>query len=110
MARNLDANEEYDPGRDTWTARRKLPTARSGIAGAVLRGRVHVFGGESPQGTFNQNEAYDPATDGWTTLAPMPTARHGLGAVTIGDAIYVVAGGPTPGGSQSPANERYEAG
>ena len=42
----------------------------------------------------------------WNWLA----ARHGLGAAAIGDAIYVVAGGPTPGGSQSPANERFDAG
>jgi len=36
-----------------------LPTARSGIAAAVLEGRMFVFGGEAPTGTFNQAEAYD---------------------------------------------------
>jgi hypothetical protein len=37
----------------------------------------------------------------------MPTPRHGLGAATVGEAIYLLTGGPTPGGSQSPANELF---
>jgi hypothetical protein len=37
----------------------------------------------------------------------MPTARHGLGAVAIGGRMFVIAGGPTPGGSSSPANEIF---
>ena len=36
-----------------------LPTARSGIAAAVLGPRLFVFGGEAPAGTFGQVEAYD---------------------------------------------------
>jgi hypothetical protein len=34
-----------------------MPTARSGIAAAVLEGRMFAFGGEAPAGTFNQVEA-----------------------------------------------------
>jgi N-acetylneuraminic acid mutarotase len=57
-----------------------MPTARSGIAAAGIEGRVFVFGGEGPAGTFNQVEAYDAGTNGWSSHARMPTARHGLGA------------------------------
>lgn len=119
-ARNLDVNESYDPSTDSWVRRAPLPTARSGIAAAVLtplprwHGRwapqykqILVFGGESPQGTFNEVEAYDPRFDRWSTLAPMPTARHGLGAAALEGRVYVVSGGPTPGGSYSAANEIY---
>ena len=38
-------------------------------------------------------------------MPTLPTARHGLGAVASGNRIYVLAGGPTPGGSQSALNE-----
>jgi N-acetylneuraminic acid mutarotase len=107
FGRNLDANEEYDPGTDTWTGRAPLPTARSGIAAASLGGRIFVFGGEGNEGTFDENEAYDPQTDTWETLEPMPTARHGLGAAAVGDTIYVIGGGQTPGGSVSALNEAY---
>jgi hypothetical protein len=37
----------------------------------------------------------------------MPSPRHGLAAVTLGDAIYVLAGGPTPGGSESALNQSF---
>jgi N-acetylneuraminic acid mutarotase len=87
--------------------RAALPTARSGIAVAVLDGRIFVFGGEAPMGTFDQVEGYDPATDRWTTWAPMPTPRHGLGAAAVGGRIFVISGGPRPGGSYSAMNEVF---
>jgi N-acetylneuraminic acid mutarotase len=105
--RNLAFNEEYDPATDRWRSLTPMPTPRSGIAAAVLGGRVFVFGGESTSGTFNQTESYDPAKDAWTTWTPMPTARHGLGAAVVGQSIYVISGGPTPGGSFSSANEAF---
>jgi N-acetylneuraminic acid mutarotase len=84
-----------------------MPTARSGIAAAVLEGRVFVFGGEAPAGTFNQAEAYDPKSNSWNGHAPMPTTRHGLGAAAAARRIYVISGGPTPGDSVSTANEIF---
>jgi len=107
FGRNVDATEEYSPETDAWTPKAPLPTARSGIAAAVLGGRIYVFGGEGSEGTFDENEAYDPETDSWETLEPMPTARHGLGAAVVGDTIYVIGGGETPGLSVSGANEAY---
>jgi len=84
-----------------------MPTARSGIAAAVLEGRMFVFGGEAPSGTFNQAEAYDAKSNGWGRHARMPTARHGLGAAAVAGRIYVISGGPTPGDSVSAANEIF---
>ena len=84
-----------------------MPTARSGIAAAVLGGRMFVFGGEASAGTFNQVEAYDAGSNGWSSHARMPTARHGLGAGAVAGRIYVISGGPTPGASASAANEIF---
>jgi N-acetylneuraminic acid mutarotase len=95
-SRNLASNEAYDPATSTWEQGAPTPTARSGIAAAVLADRMFVFGGEAPAGTFNQVEAYDARSNGWGSHPPMPTARHGLGAVAVGGKIYVVSGGPTP--------------
>jgi N-acetylneuraminic acid mutarotase len=110
FGRNLSANEGYAPHRqdaDEWQSRALLPTARSGIAAALHKGRIYVFGGEESAGTFDENEVYNPATDTWETLEPMPTARHGLGAAVVGDTIYVIGGGETPGLSVSGANEAF---
>jgi N-acetylneuraminic acid mutarotase len=97
---NSDLHHAYDPATDAWRPRAPLPTARSGVAAAVLGGRMFVFGGESGAGVFPENEAYDPATDTWTTMAPMPTPRHGTGGAVVGNAIYVPAGGLVTGGSR----------
>ena len=105
FARNLSENEEYDPRTDTWAKKAHLPTPRSGIAAATVKGRIYVFGGEETGGTFDTNERYSPGTDSWETIPRLPTARHGLGAVALGDRIYTLAGGPTPGGSSSAVNE-----
>jgi len=108
FSRNLDDNESLTDPED-WAP---LPTARSGIAAAtccevLLEQRIYVFGGESPDGTFDTVEAYDPWTDQWQTLPPMPTARHGLGAAVVDGTIYVIGGGPTPGLSVTGANEAF---
>ncbi|MBI4278354.1 MAG: galactose oxidase, partial [Armatimonadetes bacterium] len=103
----LDVNEEYDPAANAWRPRAPLPTHRSGIAAEVLGGRIYVFGGEAPEGTFKENEEYDPAADRWTARAPLPTPRHGLAAVRLADRIHVIGGGPRPGGTYSAANEVF---
>lgn len=70
---NTDLHDVYDPATDTWRLRGPPPAPRSGIAAALLGGRIFVIGGEDGGGVFFQNEAYDPATDTWATMAPMPT-------------------------------------
>ena len=59
------------------------------------------------EGTFDENQAYLVDTGAWLDMPPLPTARHGLGAVVLGNRIYVMAGGPTPGGSQSAVTEVF---
>jgi hypothetical protein len=106
-SQNLAITEAYDPRADSWTRVADLPTARSGITAGVIRGRVYVFGGEAPEGTFRANEAYLSDLDRWQTMAPMPTGRHGLGSAVVNDRLYVIGGGPTPGGSFSNVNEVF---
>ncbi len=105
--RNLNVTEVYDPAANRWRRRAPIPTARSGITAAALGGRIFVFGGEAPAGTFDEVEAYEPETDRWTAWKPMPTGRHGLGAAPAGGRIYVISRGPRPGGSYSAQNEVF---
>jgi len=53
------------PAANRWGRRAPLPTARSGIAAAILDERVVIVGGEAPIGTHNEVEAYDPKTNDW---------------------------------------------
>jgi N-acetylneuraminic acid mutarotase len=76
-----------------------MPTARSGIAVAVMDGKLFVFGGERVGGTYDTAEAYDPETNTWATLTPMPMSVHGIGAVAIGETIYIPGGATLNGGT-----------
>jgi N-acetylneuraminic acid mutarotase len=98
---NTGALEAFDVAAGRWTELPPMPTPRSGIAGAVVAGRLIVFGGEGndedPDGVFAEVEAYDPVSAAWTPLPPMPTPRHGIGAAVIGDEVYIPGGGPVEG-------------
>jgi N-acetylneuraminic acid mutarotase len=107
---NLNNNEAYDPATDTWIEKAPMPTARGGIAAAVVKGEIYVFGGESPDKTFDSNEKYNPRTNSWTEEPPMPIARHGLMAAVVGNNIYVIGGGPTPDISFANVNEVFHVG
>ena len=89
----------FDPARvgDGWRVVAPMPTSRAGLMGAVLDGRLFVFGGEgnpSPgtAGVFAETESYDPMTDTWTSLALMRPGRHGTGAAASAGQVFVPGG------------------
>jgi hypothetical protein len=91
-----DSTLVLEAGAAEWREVAPMPTARGGCAGAVLRERLHVFGGEgnpeASSGVFSDAEAYDPSLDAWTVLPPMPVPRHGFGAAVIDDRLYLPGG------------------
>jgi hypothetical protein len=93
---------EFDPASPGYVQKRPIPTPRGGVAGAVLGGRLFVFGGEGndddPSGVFSDIESYDPVTDEWEAHPPMQVPRHGMGAAEVGGRIYLPAGADRQGG------------
>ena len=123
LSENLRAFECYDPRSDTWTRMPDAPTARGGLGAAVNGFKIYVAGGEQPSGTYRDVEIFDLPTNAWTRGPDLPTARHGVGAVVAQatkalDAsnnlvftparLIVIAGGPTPGGSQTTVCEALD--
>jgi len=116
LSLNLVAFECYDPRADAWVRMPDAPTARGGIGAGEYDRRVYVTGGEQPSGTVHEVDVFDFRTRAWTRGPDLPTARHGLGVVVVqptkeldkaGNLMFtparllVLAGGPTPGGSQT---------
>jgi hypothetical protein len=93
---------EFDPESPGYVQKQPIPTPRGGVAGAVLGGRLFVFGGEGndddPSGVFSNIESYDPVTDEWEAHPPMQVPRHGMGAAEVGGRIYLPAGADREGG------------
>lgn len=123
LSANLPAFECYDPRSDSWTRLPDAPTPRGGIGAAEYDQRIYVTGGEQPSGTFRQLDIFDIRTNAWTRGPDLPTARHGLGVVVVqptktldagGKLVFTparlvaLAGGPTPGGSQTPICEALD--
>jgi N-acetylneuraminic acid mutarotase len=96
-ASNTNVVEEYDPMTDQWgLVKARMPTARSGGAWAVYKGRIYVAGGEHQDrhllAAFRALEAYDPATNTWAELPMMPMPRHGLAGAVVGDRLHLASG------------------
>jgi len=77
-----------------WTAKPRLPIARSHCPTAVYGGRIYGFGGGGPSfKSLNSTIIYDPKSSSWTRGTDMPTLRSGAIALTVGKAIYIIGGG-----------------
>jgi N-acetylneuraminic acid mutarotase len=93
---NVDLVEAYDPATDRWSARMRMPTARSAIAAGVYGSFIIVPGGamqgQRAAGAFDKVEAYDTAGDTWLILPAMPHQRQDLAVGVIGNRLYAVGG------------------
>lgn len=103
--------EVYDPVTDAWAALPPMPTARAGLAAAVVGNKLYAIGGrdQSVPGSGTALacvEAFDIAAGTWSppcgspgALAPMPTPRMDVAGVPHGRKIYVMGGatGVNPG-------------
>jgi N-acetylneuraminic acid mutarotase len=100
---NVDLVEMYDPSKDLWTVRDKMPTRRSAMGAGVYNNRIIVVGGEFQDrfqfSTYRATEAYDPALNQWQVLPSMRYARHGLGVSVVGNRLYAVSGDAQSAGS-----------
>jgi DNA-binding CsgD family transcriptional regulator len=88
-------------GRDnTWQAEPRLDRPRSGMAAAVVDGRIHLIGGRDDQDEMRDNHwIFDPALESrWMEGAgderPLPSGRAGHVAVGVSvlQRIYLVGG------------------
>jgi N-acetylneuraminic acid mutarotase len=92
--------EVFDPAVGIWSARAPMPTTRGGINGIAVNGCFFVWGGEGPDGVFEENEMYVPSQNRWYRLEPMPVPVHGVtGAAFVNGLIHAPGGGTSTGGS-----------
>jgi N-acetylneuraminic acid mutarotase len=78
--------------QNSWTTKKPMPTARSGLGVAVVEGKIYAIGGLNNDTQLAVNEEYNPVTDTWTTKASMPTARSGFAVAVYQNKIYCIGG------------------
>lgn len=110
---NLATVERYRPAAGRWKSGPALNVERGGLAAAVARRSIVVFGGEDlgAGGTTIAEVERLPLADRdgpWQLIEPMPTPRHGLGGAAKGGFVYALEGGTEPGLSVSNLLERLD--
>ena len=92
--------EVFDPVLNQWSTRAPMPTTRGGINGIAANGYFFIFGGEGPNGVFDEMEIYVPAQNRWYRLESLPIAVHGVtGSAFVNGWIHLPGGGTSTGGS-----------
>jgi len=92
--------EVFDPAMAMWSTRAPMPTTRGGVNGIAVDGCFFVFGGEGPNGVFDEMEMYVQAQNRWYSLESLPVAIHGVtGAAFVNGWIHMPGGGTHTGGS-----------
>ena len=92
--------EVFDPATSMWSTRAPMPTTRGGINGIAVDGCFFVFGGEGPNGVFDEMEMYVQSQNRWYSLESLPVAVHGVtGAAFVNGWIHLPGGGTSTGGS-----------
>jgi hypothetical protein len=80
--------ERYDPETNTWKTLNSMSVARSGVASAVLNGKLYAIGGTG----LSSVEVYDPNTGNWTAGVDLPSVVNKGTAITVNNKIYLVGG------------------
>ncbi len=86
----------------TWNTVAPSPIKRFEAQGAVVNGKLYIFGGYNASiDATTRSDVYDPATNRWRRIANMPRALTHSAVVADGQTIYVIGGfvGDHPGPS-----------
>src|SRR5207302_1520408 len=105
-----------DIASDTWAERAPLPEAESGMATAVINGKIYVANGNTNSGVTNNLYIYDINTNTWSQGPPSPQASSNTAGTAIGGKLYMIGGGTTVTGGYTqtylydPATNSWSAG
>ena len=98
------ADNDSAPGTTlTWTAVARPDIGRSEGMGAVVNGKLYLFGGyvDTTYRPTNRGDVYNPATNTWTQVADLPFGVSHMGTVALGDSIYFASGYPATATNQT---------
>jgi N-acetylneuraminic acid mutarotase len=78
-----DVVEVYDPVTDAWSSLLPLPAPRSGAAGAVVDGRIYLFGGTDGTAAVATSFRYSPSEVAWLSGDPSVATVDAAGIAVV---------------------------
>lgn len=87
----------------SWTSVAPTTVGRSEGMGAVVGGKLYLFGGyiDTTFKPTSRGDVYDPAANRWTQIASLPFGVSHMGTVAVGDSIYFAGGYPATSTGQT---------
>ncbi|XP_066472316.1 kelch repeat and BTB domain-containing protein 12 [Tiliqua scincoides] len=93
--------EKYSMEQDNWRTAAPLPVPLACHAAVMLKNRLYVMGGWTPQMDLPDDEPdrlnnrtfqYDPGQDKWTERSPMKYSKYRFSTAVVNQEIYVLGG------------------
>lgn len=81
LSAELDDNDKYSIGGDSWTSKTDLPSpARTYPGGTAISGKGYCFGGYDSGGStaILDNDEYTPGSDSWASKTDVPSPERSL--------------------------------
>ena len=88
---------QFNVTRNTWVAKLQMPTARAGLAAAVMGDVLVAAGGQDELGAVVTTEVYHIAANTWETAPPLESARYNFCLLPY-NGEYMLAFGGNAGG------------
>jgi N-acetylneuraminic acid mutarotase len=83
---------EYDPAKNVWEERNKIPSAHVIAGAAVINDKIFVLEGVRPGEDFSRLFVYDPAADSWSETTSLPVGVKLCGFTSVNSKLYAVGG------------------
>jgi N-acetylneuraminic acid mutarotase len=98
------ADNDAAPGTTiTWREVAPVSVGRSEGMGAVVGGKLYVFGGyvDTTFKPTRRSDVYDVATNRWSQIADLPFGSSHVGTTVVGNSIYFAGGYPATATNQT---------
>ena len=82
----------YHPATDSWETKAPMPEARFINGAAVVKGRIIVCTGKTPDYDICKIFAFDPQSDKWYRLGELPEYFMLAGVTSANDRLYMLGG------------------
>ena len=103
------ADNDAAPGTTiTWREVAPVSVGRSEGMGAVVNGKLYIFGGyvDTTFKPTRRSDVYDPATNRWSQIADLPFGVSHVGTAVVGNSVYFAGGYPATATNQTFSTNR----
>jgi len=82
----------YDPEKNVWEDRNKMPSAHFIVGSAIMNDKIFVLDGARPEEDYSRVFVYDTEDDSWSEATSLPVGVKLAGFTSVGGKLFVIGG------------------